>query len=640
MKKTSSVDLKRLNRLVAKIAKNFKPPEGIPVSDWADQKRYLSSEGAATPGPWRTSRVPYLKDPMDAFSDPMVQRIVMVAASQVGKSEMLLNCIGYVIDEDPGSILFIQPNLDDARKFSRLRVSSMIRDTKALKEKVAESKSRDSSNTILQKAFPGGMLTITGSNTASALSSIPARYVFGDERDRWASDAGGEGDPWALAEARQTTFYNRKSVEVSTPTVKGASNIADSYALGTQERWCHKCPACEEYHEITFSAIRFKHITKKIRGKKDFTLDGPVEWICPTCGCLSSEEVMRRQPAKWIAENPDAIKKGIKSFWLNAFASPWVGWDKIVIEFLEAQDDPKKLQVVFNTKLGELWEERGDMESEETMLARREDYGTMKDGRTPADLPDGVLLLTCGVDNQDDRLEYEVVGHGRFGETWGIEKGFIPGRPDLPEVWAGLDAIIDRTYYFQNGNGLKISVTFVDSGGHYTQFVYAACRERFHKKVFAIKGSNIHSAPYVKPPSKVPIRQNKRVTCWLYNIGVDAGKADIMNNLRVQEPGPKYCHFPIGNRGYDHEYFNGLLSERMVHEWTSRGKVWKWVRIQGHAHNEALDCRNYAMAARQIMTVDLDGIERQLKGMKSKKMEAAIKKPPRSTSGGITMDDW
>ena len=186
---------------------------------------------------------------------------------------------------------------------------------------------------------------------------------------------------------------------------------------------------------------------------------------------------MRKQPAKWIADNPDAYKKGVRSFWLNAFSSPWTPWEKIVLKFLDAKDDPQRLKVVYNTLLGQLWEDRGDLEDEDTMLARREDYGTRPDG-TPVELPDGVLVLTCGVDTQDNRLEYEVVGHGKYGETWGVVKGYIMGRPDTPEVWQRLDDVVDHVYKFKNGRGLKISITCVDSGGHFTQEVYEAHKNR------------------------------------------------------------------------------------------------------------------------------------------------------------------
>ena len=162
MRPTTKKAAKRLNAAIAPAVQNFKPPEDLTVAEWADRYRRLSPETSAEAGPWRTSRTPYLAEPMKAFTDPKVHKIVMVAASQVGKSELELNIIAYIIDQDPGSILFVQPSLDDARKFSRLRVAPMIRDSKPLRAKVADVKTRDSGNTILQKSFPGGMLTITG----------------------------------------------------------------------------------------------------------------------------------------------------------------------------------------------------------------------------------------------------------------------------------------------------------------------------------------------------------------------------------------------------------------------------------------------------------------------------------------------
>lgn len=235
MARTNKRATERLNAAIAPALKNFQPPENLTVSQWAERHRYLSPETSAEPGPWRNARTPYLVEPMDAITDPKIHKVVMVAASQVGKSELELNTIGYIIDQDPGSVLYIHPTLEDARKFSRIRIAPMIRDSKTLKAKVSDVKAKDSGNTILQKSFPGGMLTITGSNSASALASTPCRYVIGDERDRWAVSAGTEGDPWALAEARQATFYNAKAIEISSPTVKGHSNIETAFDEGTRE---------------------------------------------------------------------------------------------------------------------------------------------------------------------------------------------------------------------------------------------------------------------------------------------------------------------------------------------------------------------------------------------------------------------
>jgi phage terminase large subunit GpA-like protein len=619
-----------LNRTLKRAVCNFKPPERLTVSEWAEKYRRLSPESSAEAGPWRNSRTPYLTEIMNAFTDPKINRLTLVAASQVGKSEIELNIIGYIIDQDPGSILYIQPTIDDAKKFSRLRIAPMIRDSKPLRKKVADVRTRDSGNTILQKTFPGGMLTITGSNSASALSSTPARYVIGDERDRWAVSAGTEGDPWGLAEARQTTFYNAKAVEVSTPTIKGSSNIEKGFLEGTQERWCHQCPHCGEYYNIIFHNIRFDDEVKAVKRKKHHIVSN-VRWCCPGCGCVSTESQMKKQPAKWIAENPEALEKGHRSFWLNAFSSPWVSWLKIITKHQDALGDEERLKVVFNTLRGELWEEHGDLEDEDTFMARREEYD--------AELPDGTLCLTCGVDTQDNRLEYEVVGHGHYGETWGIKKGIINGRPDTPEPWKRLDDLLDHTFYYKNGMGLKLSLTCMDEGGHFTEEVYTECKARMHKRIFPIKGYSGPDIPYTGPPTKVKIVINGKVVgrTWHYKIGVDAGKSKIMSALKMQEPGPKYCHFPKGEeRGYDITYFTGLLSERLAPVKTDKGIKWQWKVIPGHERNEPLDCRNYAMAAFRILDPDLFAIERRLKEGEPKKKQKIKKTSKRKES----QEEW
>ena len=343
---------------------------------------------------------------------------------------------------------------------------------------------------------------------------------------------------------------------------------------------------------------------------------------------------MKRQPAKWIADNYEAYENdGVRSFWLNAFSSPWAKWEDIIKEFLNAKDNPEKLQAVFNTKFGELWEDRGDLMDEDEMMARREEY--------EAELPEGCLALTCGVDTQDDRLEYEIVGHGFFKETWGIYKGCILGKPDNPQVWQQLDEVIDRHYYFKNGRFLKIGLTFVDSGGHYTQEVYEQCRIREAKRVFAIKGKGGENVPYISTkPSRVVINGNSRRKAWLYIIGVDAGKTTIMSNLKVETPGASFCHFPRGDeRGYDMYYFNGLLSEKLVLAKTKTGNKWTWEKIPGHQRNEALDCRNYANAAFRVWNPDLNKIFQMLKEP-TKKPAQTLARPKTKRVNNTYNSDW
>lgn len=593
----------------------MRPPANLTVSQWADQYRFLSSEASAEAGRWRTTRTPYLRDVMDSFTDPNVRHIVMVAASQVGKSEFELNAVGYIIDQDPGSILYIHPTVGDAKEFSRLRIDPMFRDTPSLRKKIVQTAKRTSANTITQKTYPGGLLTLCGSTEAHSLASKPIRYVIGDERDRWAVSAGDEGDPWRLAMARQTTFYNAKAIEVSTPTIKGHSAIANAYVTGTMERWKSKCPHCGKYHEIRWENIRFEYDESVVEDAKTYRVYN-IMYFCPGCGAVSTEAEMKRAPAKWEAENPDAYKTNrCRSFWLNAFVSAWDSWEHIITEYLTARGDTNAMKTVCNTKFGELFEDRGGMMDEDAMLSRREEYGIPdKDGIVKSELPDGVLVLTCGVDTQDDRLEFEVVGWGHFNENWGIQKGIIMGSPGLDSTWAKLDDVLDHVYRFENGVGLKISMTFVDEGGHFTQEVRANCKARIHKKVFCIKGFPGEGTPYTAPPKTMKIVINKRTlgTCWQYQLGVDSGKQMIMDALKVETPGAKYCHFPKRD-DYGKAYFWGLLSERLIYNTKAKRHPWQWEKIPGHERNEALDCRNYAQAAFKVLPVNLDAVDRRLK---------------------------
>ena len=601
-----SAAVQRLNKLLSKVMSGMRPPENLTVSEWADKKRRLSAESSAEIGQYRVSRTPYLREIMDAFTDPKVRRLILVSSSQVGKSELENNIIGYIIDQDPSSILFIHPTTIDAKEYSKLRIAPMLRDTPVLRRKVSPSKSRDSGNTILQKTYPGGILTMCGSTEAHALASKPIRYVIGDERDRWAQSAGKEGDPWKLAMARQTTFYNAKAVEVSTPTIKGSSAIAASFAKGTMERWKSQCPHCGEFHEIQWKHIRYEAKETVVNHERTYTITGDVLWCCPGCACTSNEATMKKQPAQWVADNPAAYANGVRSFWLNAFVSPWASWESICLKYQNALGDTNKMQVVYNTCFGQLWENRGDTQDPDTLLGRRDIYD--------AELPDGVLALTAGVDTQDDRFEYEIVGHGHFCETWGIEYGIIMGSPDDPATWDSLDMMVfDRVLRFKDGLGLKVSRSFVDEGGHFTEQVRKRCRDRIRKKVFCIKGFPGADRPFTSPPKKQKIIIKNRYlgTVWQYQLGVDSGKQIIMDNLKVQTPGPKYCHFPLRD-DYGAMYFHGLLSEHLVPEGKTRQR-WIWSKIPGHERNEPLDCRNYALAAFRTLPVNLDAKDRQLK---------------------------
>lgn len=619
--------LRKLAALYADAVALWSPPEPLTVDEWADKYRRLDGGLAAEAGQWRTSRTPYMVEPMRAFTDPGIEEITVVSPSQVGKSELELNCINYIIDQDPGTILYVHPTKDDAREFSRLRLEPNLRATPKIRDRVKDVRQvgRTASSTILMKSFPGGMISMVGSNSASGLSSKPIRYLIGDELDRWAFSAGRDGDPWELAKKRQTTFFNRKRVAVSTPTIKGASQIEFLYFRGTQERWKTCCPHCGCYHEIKFDDIRFRATCHKVAGRPSWDVE-VLGWRCPGCNGMTDEHTAKRQPSRWEAANPQAaVTNRARSFWLNGFISPWSSWTGICKQFCEAKDDPERLQVFRNTTLGELWEMRVAAADEREMMERAEEYPPN------ADLPGeaghtGPLLLTCGVDCQHTYLQYEIVGWGRAGESWGIKAGYIQGSPGDEDAWRQLDSIISRPYRFANGRGLRVALTFVDSGdGNYTNEIAMRTRARQVMNVYAIKGDGRMGKPYINPPSRLAIAGSKADTYWLYVLGVNAGKAAIMQSVAVGTPGANYMHLPQGEeRGYDIRWYSGLLSEAPV----VKGSTIAWEKIPGHERNEALDCRNYAHAAMKVINPDFDALARALTA-KPKEAKPATKPTPK-----------
>lgn len=613
--------MKTARELWQYISKNgLKPLPKTSVSQWADNHRMLSSGISAEPGKWKTSRAPYQKDIMNAFTEPGIHRVVVKSSSQIGKSDMMNNVIGRFAHLDPCAIMMIQPTIDMAQDYSKTRIAPMIRDTKVLNNLFYDVKSRDANNTILSKVFPGGRLIMCGANSPAGLASRPIRILLADEVDRFPDSAGTEGDPVDLAAKRMTTFWNSCMGLFSTPTNEGSSRIDEEYLAGTQEEWQHKCPNCGEYHLLRHidMTVDYKEI-KTPSGKKTVIVND-VKWRCPHCGFSFSEKEMKQTPQKYISRNADALKNGIRSFFVNGFTSPWMTWSKIMREWLEAKGDPEREKVIMNTVFGESYKQKGAFEDEQIFLRRRESYG--------AELPNGVLLLTAAIDTQDNRLEYEVVGWGKEEECWGIRKGIVLGAPNQARTWKEIDSILDKTYHFADGKGLKVVRTFIDSGGHYTSDVYNYCQKNFHKQRFAIKGRGGPGIPLIY---KIAKANNAKAPLIL--LGVDDGKQQIMDRLSIDSPGPLYFHFPqdegikeLSNRGYDDLYFKGIISEhKKVYKRNGvLREVWETTK---NVRNEPLDLRNYNLACMKSLKPDWDKLEMLVNGMSETEIKRSVAKP-------------
>lgn len=604
------------------------PPENITVDEWADKYRQLPAGLSAESGQWRTSRTEYMREPMRAFTDPTVEEISVVAPSQVGKSELTLNVLCFIIDQQPGTVMIIHPNDKVGQKFVSKRIHPLMECNPRVGDRMqtVNKRGKKATSTITEKSFPGGSLSIVGSQSPSALASTPARYIIGDELDRFETSAGRDGDPWELAKRRQKTFYNKKRIAVSTPTIKGASQIEFLFNRGTQERWKTKCPHCGEFNEIVFDDIRFKATVNRISGKQVWDIDVQ-GWLCPACRTIVDEHTAKKSDSKWVADNPGALKSNkARSFWLQGWVSPWSEWRDLIQGFCEAKDNPERLKVVFNTDFGQLWEERsGDIE-EQTLMNRAEAYPE------DADLPDGVLFLNCAVDCQGDYMQYEIVGWGRYEESWGIRTGIIPHDPASQDAWDQLISIISRQYTFESGKSLYINNTCVDTGdGNKTNELASFCKKYQRYGVLAVKGSSVRGKQFISPPNKVPIAGDVRNKYWLYSIGTGAGKSAIMSFLKKEEPGPRFMHFPSDeSRGYSFHYYQGLLSE--IEEAPG---VWKKI----FKKNEPLDVRNYALAGLRIANPNFDAIERELnRELLPRPKRSSKPKRPRRSRGDEMFD--
>ena len=519
---------------------------------------------------------------MDACSDPEIKQVVVMAGAQLGKSEALLNIIGYHIEHDPSPILLMQPTVEMAQSFSKDRITSgLLNTTPSIKGKVKDPRARDSGNTTLHKTFPGGAISLVGANSPAGLASRPIRVVLCDEVDRYPLSAGEEGDPVALATKRAMTFWNRKIVLVSTPTEKGASRIEAAYEESDKRRFYVPCPHCDEMQTLKWSGVQWS--------EKD---PSTAMYYCEECGAGWTDA--QRQKAislgEWRASLPF---KGVAGFHISALYSPWVSLPDAADEFLKSKRDPMRLKTWVNTFLGETWEDQGEQVDEHDLINRSEDWGE--------ELPDDVLLLTAGVDVQDDRLELEIVGWGRGEESWSIEYKTLYGDPSTAELWMRLDSILQQRFKHPTHGDMILRAACVDSGGHYTQQVYNYCRARSGRRVFAIKGIGGEGKPVVGRPSKNNIGKIN-----LFPVGVDTTKELVYSRLKIADEGEGYCHFPTGR---SEEYFRMLTAEKKVTRYFKGRPRREWVKIR--TRNEALDCRVYATAALALLNLNLEAVYKQ-----------------------------
>jgi phage terminase large subunit GpA-like protein len=569
------------------------PDPVLSVSEWADAHRRLSGKSASEPGPWRTERTPYLREIMDCLSSSSpVQRVVFMKGAQIGGTECGNNWIGYVIHHSPGPMLAILPTVEMAKRNSKQRLEPLIEESDVIRNLVKPARSRDSGNTILQKEFQGGVLVLTGANSAAGLRSMPVRFLFLDEVDAYPGDVEGEGDPVALAEARTRTFARRKILMVSTPTIRGISRIEREYELSDQRKYMVPCPECGTHQWLKFEQLKWP---------KDRPEEAQYE--CEHCECRIEErhKTWMLQNGYWEAQVESQGKTA--GFHLSSLYSPygWRSWAQIARSWLDAQGSDAAIKSFKNTELGETYVETGEAPDWQRLYERRENYKI-------GSVPKAGLFITAGADVQKDRIEISIWAWGRDKESWLIDHRILEGDTGRTAVWNKLTEFLGETWPHENGFDLALKRLAIDSG-YATQEVYDWARKQSSSLVMVVKGIQ-RGAALVGLPSAVEMTADgKKFKRGLRVRPVAGGiaKLELFNNLRKNPPTKEsgeaypagYVHLPQ----VDEEYLKQLCSEQLIQTKNRRGyAVREWQKMR--ERNEALDCYVYARAAAAVEGLD------------------------------------
>ena len=562
---------------------SFKPPEKLSLSEWADKFAYLSAESSSEAGRWRT--LPYQKAIMDAVTDPDVEQVTVMKSARVGYSKILNHIIAYHIHMDACNIMLVQPTIEDATGYSKEEIACMIRDTKCLHGLISDPKAKDGSNTLLQKNFPGGTLSLVGANSPRGFRRVSRRIVLFDEVDGYPiGGAGSEGDQIKLGIRRTEYYWNRKIVSGSTPTIKDFSRIEKMFLQTAQMKYFVPCPKCGHMQYLRWSQFSW------VDDDPDTT-----KYKCEKCSELIDHSKKRWmvERGEWRETAPCSTPKH-KGFhiWAAYSYSPNASWANLVEEFLASKDDPEQLKTWINTILGETWEDSYQAKVSANNLLERSATEEYERGVPP----DECLIACMGIDTQDDRLSLSVVGFGSKYEMWLIDRQVIYGSPARKDVWKQLDEILLGSYKTKGGHELKISSAALDTGGHYTQECYQYVRERSHLGLIGIKGVGQKGKPALGKPSKVDVNYVGKALpkgVRLYPVGVDMIKTTLHNKLKDAEIGEGYIHFyPTITT----DYFEELTAEKQILKYKNGYQERVWVKKAG-TRNEALDEMVYSWAA-------------------------------------------
>lgn len=566
-------------------------PREITVDQWADRNRRLDPLTSAEPGPWSTSRTPYLREIMNSFADPAIEDVTILASTQVGKTECILNMLGYAMDEDPGPALFVTARIEDIKTIAIDRIKPMVDLSPTLRaHKTIYSDDVSKSGIKLDNMI----LYMAGSNSPAGLSSRPIRYLFMDELDKYPKFSGKEADPVSLATERTRTFWNRKIVKASTPTTKDGL-IYREFHKSDKRRYYVPCPHCGAYQVLMFAHIKWG----TERDPENVKENRLAYYECEFCK-EKIEDVDKNKmllAGVWVPDGCEVLNGGKitgpipkttrRGYWINCLYSPWLTWSDIAAKFLESQDEISKLMNFVNSWLAEIWEEKTEETKEDKLRTLVQQY---PEGM----IPDGVMVLTAGIDVQKRHFVFVIRGWGYDEESWLIRANFA-------ESWPQLESVLFKTQFVKKtGNPMQIRLANFDTG-YRTDEVYDFVR-RWRDRARAIKGvDELPGAPYTvtridrNPKTGAPIPGGLS----LYRLDTSVYK-DKLSRLISSDPNALH----LFDTPMD-DYFKHMTAEhKVIIRDKKTGKTWQEWRLKSEAlKNDFWDAEVYSAAAADMLYV-------------------------------------
>lgn len=571
----------------------IRPDPRRTVDEWADARRIVT-EGAHE-GLWRTSRTPYLREPMRraTLSDP-ARRITFKGSAQIGKTQLGINVAGQILEETPAKCGVVLPSLNSARMYNRDKLDPMLQASPGLSVAVADLTSRDGSGstTTVKRGARGAQVEIVTASSSKDLQSRSWRVVILEEVSEYPPDVDNRGDPVDLAIARTIAWRKagEKVIDISTPALKGSCRVTKFYEEGSQGLFHVPCPHCDERQPLTFANLRWPE------GKPD-----EAAYACTACGALIDERHKTAMLAagEWVHAHPDRLDRH-PSYHLNALYSPFTPWAEIAREADACVANPTKLKAFSQQWLGEAWDESFDLPRAEVLLLRRDRW-------QPGRIPPSVLFLMGATDVQGDRLVWAVWGFDKNFGQWLIDTGTIDGDPTLPTVWTDHDQLLRRRWTDAWGKDIAPDVWGIDSG-YLSSNVYAYVRRHSaaaRPEVRALDGRSGWRLPPLGTPKHVDFswqgQKLGRVTLW--PVGTWDMKSELASALRLTEQGPDRDGWPPGairfNEQIDRAWLDEMLAEYCAAHPKTGARFWKKVG----ARNEAFDLATYTRALARHATL-------------------------------------